>query len=185
MEQSAEFTAQLSRARASGIKDAINWARNRALELIDTDGHPLGPRGGIKREITERKFYESTIDVYIGWELKSSIKKLLEKAGGVIVEEAGIWTITMPDGRVWTITTPRMKELAPDEYADDYDPEYQEYLKTHVLDLEEVDDEGHDCYDPRDGTRYWRCVSCGMICDIDEIHSAGECNLCHAVNKDD
>lgn len=83
-----------------------------------------------------------------------------------------------------------------DEYPDDQDdalyerdPHYgeQQDLKAHVVDLppEALDEEGYDCIDQRTGIKYLTCLSCGMICDLEEYHSGGECNLCHAVNKDD
>lgn len=75
---------------------------------------------------------------------------------------------------------------------DDYDPEYerQQDLKAHVKPLtdEEIseDEDGCTVVDPRTGTRYMVCNSCGMIMDhVEDHHSGGECNLCHAVNKDD
>lgn len=66
------------------------------------------------------------------------------------------------------------------------DPDYirQRDLKDHVQELDEPDGEGYDCYDPRSGAKYLTCDSCGRICDLEDYHSGGECNFCHAMNKD-
>lgn len=64
--------------------------------------------------------------------------------------------------------------------------EEQQDRKAHILELPEgMDDDGYTCYDPRTDVRYMQCECCGMICELEEYHSAGECNFCHAINKDD
>jgi hypothetical protein len=35
------------------------------------------------------------------------------------------------------------------------------------------------------GDRRQYCLSCGVLLDDDNNHSAGECNFCHEINKDD
>lgn len=58
------------------------------------------------------------------------------------------------------------------ENVEDYEESPEGLLYTHV--------------DRRDGTKYALCVSCERVMwNIESSHSAGECNLCHAVNKDD
>lgn len=80
-----------------------------------------------------------------------------------------------------------------EDFAEESDAWYfdeQKDLRKHIVELtnEEIrnDDYGCTLEDPRTGERYMECVSCGMIMDpVEEHHSAGECNFCHAVNKDD
>lgn len=49
-----------------------------------------------------------------------------------------------------------------------------------------LSDDGSTHVDPSTGARYFECVCCGQyFSDISDMHSGGECNLCHAVNKDD
>lgn len=67
----------------------------------------------------------------------------------------------------------------------DWDHIRQQELREHVRELDEPDEYGYDCYDPRNGAKYLTCESCGRICDLEDYHSGGECNLCHAINKDD
>ena len=53
--------------------------------------------------------------------------------------------------------------------------------------LTKADDDGNTHYDPATGKKYMECISCFrmMFLPNGEHHSAMECNLCHAVNKDD
>jgi len=73
------------------------------------------------------------------------------------------------------------------KYERDESWEHQQDLKAHVIALKECDIDGNTLIDPRTGIRYMECISCGMIMDMDmdERHSGGECNICHAINKDD
>lgn len=72
------------------------------------------------------------------------------------------------------------------DFPDDYDPEHehQKDLKAHVREIP-MDAEGYTLIDPRTGIKYMECDSCGMVCELEDYHSGGECNICHAVNKDD
>ena len=76
-----------------------------------------------------------------------------------------------------------MNNAIPEE---DYDPAYEEQkdLREHVIDIEDPDDEW-TLTDPRTGRRYMECIACSMIMTIEDHHSGMECNLCHAMGKDD
>lgn len=95
---------------------------------------------------------------------------------------------------------PEPSEDDKDAYRDEQELREQEELRAKVVPFDsedsgisaeevesigEYDDDGCNVVDPTTGIRYFQCCSCGMVGDLEDSHSAGECNLCHAVNKDD
>jgi len=68
---------------------------------------------------------------------------------------------------------------------EDRDDAEQAALQGRVVSLREFDDDGLNVVDPTTGQHYFQCNSCGHVGDLDDAHSGGECNFCHAVNKED
>jgi hypothetical protein len=72
------------------------------------------------------------------------------------------------------------------------DPEDESYyrkkrIRVGLVELSPEDDTDSTHYDPLTGVKYTVCSCCDLPMDVDlgEMHSGGECNLCHAMNKDD
>lgn len=62
----------------------------------------------------------------------------------------------------------------------------QEQKRLSRVLVEDYSEEGTTHRDPDTGRRYSQCVSCyRYFGDVEDMHSGGECNLCHAMNKDD
>jgi hypothetical protein len=51
--------------------------------------------------------------------------------------------------------------------------------------LEQEDDDGHTHAHKETGERLTQCISCEYMFTQEGMHSGGECNMCHAMNKDD
>ena len=111
--------------------------------------------------------------------MEKEILKLIREAETDIANRLNVLQRGVADALRKHILEEREEE-EPDHWA-----ERQRDLKLHVEELPEISAEGYDCYDPRTDERYLTCLSCGLICELEEYHSGGECNLCHAVNKDD
>jgi len=77
-------------------------------------------------------------------------------------------------------------------YHEDEYSKHQKHLKEST---EEMSEKEIELYDPENygfthrdrsnGNLYCECTSCGMIMEQEDNHSGGECNMCHAMNKDD
>ena len=69
-------------------------------------------------------------------------------------------------------------------YYDDYEGD-QSKLRERLVEAEEANPDGFNYIDPQTGTGYYLCLSCNRLFELEDFHGGGECNFCHAVNKDD
>lgn len=59
-------------------------------------------------------------------------------------------------------------------------------LRQRLKPLKEgLDGEGHTHVDPESGGLWFVCVKCDGAMEQDEMHSAGYCNFCYQMSKDD
>jgi hypothetical protein len=74
---------------------------------------------------------------------------------------------------------PRPMEPADVEYI------RKRRLRESLVELPEHDDEDNTHINPDTGERHIVCDNCDLPMNLEEMHSGGFCNLCHAMAKDD
>lgn len=72
-----------------------------------------------------------------------------------------------------------------EDVADTREAKRRRERSNRLVHSTDPNDSGFDLLDPATGARYIECESCGQAVDEDDYHSGMECNLCHAMNKDD
>lgn len=78
-----------------------------------------------------------------------------------------------------------LEQMIEDEDEGAADGEVIGYGHDVATALHEPDGYGHAYRHNKTGEHLSECVSCGRLFTIEGMHSGGECNMCHAVNKDD
>ncbi len=166
-------TVTIPNATISKAVDKREAMRAVIKQFAKLHSEKLGPPPPLRERRREQEAFNRIIVRTPGGPTLGEVRsfRILE---GEVPDE--IFEIGGPDNEVY------------EEDPDDVEFRREQELLRHLEPLEECEDANGlilTHFDPRNWNKYALCDCCGRIMELEDSHSAGECNLCHAVNKDD